>query len=111
MMSKITGSAGLEQLRIPVEAARGPEGAQEPRGAASVEPEPFQAALERLGKEIDKGEKLVAKAMRGGSHLDAGDLIALQAGIYRYSEAVDLAAKLVDRASNAVRTTLQSPGG
>ena len=42
--------------------------------------------------------------------LAAGDLIALQAGIYRYSEAVDLAGKLVDRAGNAVKTTLQSNG-
>lgn len=47
------------------------------------------------------------KAQNLGS-LDAGDLIALQAGIYRYSEAVDLTGKLVDRASQAVRTTLQS---
>jgi hypothetical protein len=38
---------------------------------------------------------------------DPGTLIALQAGIYRYSEAVDLAGKLVDRGGNAVRTVLQ----
>lgn len=38
--------------------------------------------------------------------LDSAQLIALQAGIYRYSEAVDLVAKLVDRASNAVRTII-----
>jgi hypothetical protein len=35
-------------------------------------------------------------------------LIALQAGIYRYSEAVDLVTKLVDRATQAVKTTLQN---
>lgn len=43
--------------------------------------------------------------------MDAGELIALQAGIYRYTEAVDLAAKLVDRSTSAVRTTLQGSGG
>jgi hypothetical protein len=52
----------------------------------------------------------MSRALSGGGPLDAGQLIALQAGIYRYSEAVDLAAKLVDRAANAVRTTLQSSG-
>jgi hypothetical protein len=39
--------------------------------------------------------------------MDPGTLIALQAGIYRYSEAIDLTAKVVDRATSAVRTVLQ----
>jgi hypothetical protein len=64
----------------------------------------------QLGKSIDRGEVLMNRALSGTAPLDAGQLIALQAGIYRYSEAVDLAAKLVDRAANAVRTTLQSSG-
>jgi len=42
--------------------------------------------------------------------LGAAELIALQAGIYRYTELVDLTSKFVDRAANAVRTTLQSGG-
>ena len=41
---------------------------------------------------------------------DTGTLIALQVGIYRYTEAVDLASKIVDRATNAVRTVLQGGG-
>jgi len=34
-------------------------------------------------------------------------LLALQAGIYRYGETIDLAAKLVDKAGTDVRTVLQ----
>lgn len=73
--------------------------------------EAFREVLGSLGREIDRGERLVARAV-GASRagLGPGDLIALQAGIYRYSEAMDLAAKLVDRASSAVRTTLQGSG-
>ena len=67
--------------------------------------------LGRLGRSVDAGERLVERAVAGAGALDAGQLIALQAGIYRYTEAVDLAAKLVDRASAAVRTTLQSSAG
>jgi hypothetical protein len=36
-----------------------------------------------------------------------GELIALQAGVYRYGEAVDLASRLVDRATTSVKTVLQ----
>ena len=42
-----------------------------------------------------------------GKDLGNGDLLALQAGVYRYSEAVDLTAKLVDRAANGVKTVIQ----
>jgi hypothetical protein len=78
--------------------------------SASPEPEgPFARAVRGLGRQIDVGE---AQA-EGASHLrsyDTSTLIALQVGIYRYTEAVDLASKIVDRATNAVRTVLQGGG-
>ena len=66
----------------------------------------FAQALHGLGHDIDRGEALIARAGQGLGSLDAGQLIALQVGIYQYSEAVDLVAKLVDRASSAVRTVI-----
>jgi hypothetical protein len=69
----------------------------------------FARAMRGLAREIDVGE---ARAV-GASQLrnyDAGTLIALQVGIYRYTEAVDLASKIVDRATHAVRTVLQGGG-
>ncbi len=110
MTGKIHGSAGAEQIRQLADSFERSSGAA-PKAEKSSEPGQFQKALGSLGSEIDKGEKLVRRALSGGGRLAAGDLIALQAGIYRYSEAVDLAAKLVDRAGQAVRTTLQSNGG
>jgi hypothetical protein len=69
----------------------------------------FGDVLAALGRHIDAGERLTKRALSPGlGQLGASELIALQAGIYRYSEAVDLAAKLVDRASAAVKTTLQA---
>lgn len=41
-----------------------------------------------------------------GASLSTTDLLTLQAQVYRYSEAIDMAAKLVDRASNGVKTVL-----
>jgi len=71
----------------------------------------FGQLLRSLGRELDRGESLAQSAIRGGrghASLSPERLIALQAGIYRYSEAVDLATKLVDRGTQAVRTTLQN---
>jgi hypothetical protein len=68
----------------------------------------FAKVLHGLGREVDRGEKVVRKAIEGGGKdLGPGELLALQAGVYRYSEAVDLSAKLVDRATSGVKTVLQ----
>jgi hypothetical protein len=71
---------------------------------------PFARILRGLGREVDQGEKVVNRALNagaGGQELGTGDLLALQAGVYRYSEAVDLSAKLIDRGTNGVKTVLQ----
>lgn len=73
-------------------------------------PSPFAQILHGLGREMDRGEHLVSHAIQGGTsgqELGSGQLLALQAGVYRYSEAVDLSAKLVDRAASGVKTVLQ----
>lgn len=81
------------------------------RAAAASGSQPFLQLLQGLGKELDRGENITEKAIRGaGGHtgLSPERLIALQAGIYRYSEAVDLVTKVVDKGTQAVRTTLQN---
>jgi hypothetical protein len=74
------------------------------------EPSPFARVLHGLGKAVQQGESLVKEASLGGAGdgtLDAGQLIALQVGVYRYSEAIDLASRLVDHATTGLKTVLQ----
>ena len=74
-------------------------------------PSRFGQLLRGMGHELDRGEALAERAIHGGAgggSMSPEALIALQAGIYRYSEAVDLVTKLVDRATQAVKTTLQN---
>lgn len=76
----------------------------------AAEPSPFARVLGGLGREVDRGEAILRRTLggaRGGQELGNLELLALQAGVYRYSEAVDLSAKLVDRAANGVKTVLQ----
>jgi len=70
-------------------------------------PTPFARILKGLGNEVERGERLVGAAMHSGRDLGAQELLVLQAGVYRYSEAVDLSAKLVDRAATGVKTIIQ----
>lgn len=79
------------------------------RGVVDAPGASFSDVLKRLAAELDRGEKTVNFALKGGNDpSEEMAMIALQAGVYRYTEAVDLCTKLVDRATNAVRTTLQA---
>lgn len=80
-------------------------------GARSAEASPrFAELLHGLARRVDAGEGLVRRAVGGElGGLDAPALIAVQAGIYHYTEAIELAGKLIDRTTGAVRTVLQ-PG-
>jgi hypothetical protein len=81
--------------------------------SASEAPSAFAAVLHGIGREVERGESLVRSAL-GAARSAAGgaigpvELIALQAGVYRYGEAVDLASRLVDRATASVKTVLQA---
>jgi len=78
--------------------------------AARAEPAPFAKLVGALGHEAERGEAMVRGVLRGaagGREISSSELLALQAGIYRYGETVDLATKLVDKAGTDVRTVLQ----
>ena len=102
---------GNEDRRLP--AASSPAHHEERAGPAEAPPadegpSPFARILHGLGREVDRGEKVTRRAIEGGGKdLGPGELLALQAGVYRYSEAVDLSTKLVDRATSGVKTILQ----
>lgn len=73
------------------------------------EPTAFERLARGLAAAVDHGDALVDGTVSGRyERMDAARLIALQAGIYRYGEAVDLCAKLVDRAASATRTVLEA---
>jgi hypothetical protein len=110
---RIGGENGVRQIPAVQDAGAQPEpnGARTGQGTRETPregPSPFALVLGRLGRDVDQGEKVMRRAVDGGGKdLGPAELLALQAGVYRYSEAVDLSAKLVDRATSGVKTVLQ----
>jgi hypothetical protein len=79
-----------------------PASAPGPRGAS------FKAILADLANRMDQGERSVNAVTQAAPRLGpGGELLALQAGVYRYTETFEVASKLVDKASSAIKTTLQ----
>lgn len=85
-------------------------GASAPTGPASAGPSPFREALQDAARSIGRGERVVQRAIHAGRRgtLAPEQLIALQAGVYRYTQELELASKVADKAASAVRQTLQS---
>lgn len=70
-----------------------------------------EAALRASVQSIVRGERLVngvISAARHGASFSNEQLIAIQAGVYKYTQELELAGKLVDKATGAIRQTLQS---
>jgi hypothetical protein len=105
--------APLETTLLRPRPAPVPEPAASPPAPANArpahEPSAFAQLVRGLGHEVARGESLVRGAVSASNlgALDASELLALQTGVYRYSEVVDLTARLIDHATGGLRTILQ----
>ena len=73
----------------------------------------FSQILHNLGREIDTSEATMrgaVQSLRAGADLAPEGLIALQIGVYRYNEAIDLVSRVVDHAVSGVKTVVQAGG-
>jgi hypothetical protein len=85
-------------------------GAEGGAGAPEAVP-PGLALLRGAARSIGRGERLIDQAVRAarrGHVFGHAELLALQAGVYRHSQELDLASKLVDKGTSAVRNVLSS---
>jgi hypothetical protein len=99
----------VREARVSVPAAAAPRPSSSQPSPADSDPSLFARMVRGLGDEVQRSEAMVHRAVvsaRGGT-LGPAELIALQAGVYRYSEAVDLASRLVDHATSALKTVVQ----
>jgi len=80
-------------------------------GGAGAADSALGEAMRDAARGIDRGQRMVdsvIRAARRGRVFSQEELIAIQAGVYRYTQELELASKLVDKATGAVRQTLQS---
>jgi hypothetical protein len=93
----------------PLPASPEPSPAAPAETSRAEQPSPFGRLVRGLGAEVQRGEALMHNAIESasGGDLDPAQLIALQAGVYRYAEAVDLASRLVDHATTGLKTVMQ----
>ncbi len=79
---------------------------------ASVETRsPILSAVADAAESIGRGHRFIDRAIRAarrGRELSPEQLIATQAGVYRYTQELELASKIVDKSTQAIKQVLQS---
>ena len=80
-----------------------------PTPAAGKAARTTEGKFVQLLTEIEKGEQMLDRTIRSamkGRDFSAQELIALQAGVYQYTQRLEIFSKLVDRVTSAVRQVL-----
>jgi len=71
----------------------------------------FAARLASVAARLEGQEREVDRRLRAigrGRELSNAELIALQAGVYRYAQGLELTTRVVDKAAGALRQTLEA---
>lgn len=69
----------------------------------------FSDMIHRMDSQEAFMDRIVKQALRG-KDFSPGELIAIQAGVYRYTQQLEAFSKLVDRTTGALTRTLESGG-
>jgi hydroxypyruvate isomerase len=98
-------------LRLPLHHVASSPGArldERPAPSPPASGSTFRDALREAARDIATRERAIDRAIEHRGALDAEQLLALQATVQRYNQEVELAAKLVDKLTGAVRQVLTS---
>lgn len=81
-----------------------------PREAPPPSGPSFTERLGAAARQLDAGRRVVDAALATARRGDLApeQLLAIQAGVYRYTQEVELASKVVDKVTNGLKTVLQS---
>ena len=79
----------------------------------TAKPEASRAVsvMTHMVAEIEKGQGLLDKLINGGLHgakFNNSELLALQAGMYKYTQELDLTGKVVEKATSGLKDTLKT---
>lgn len=112
------GSFGVDKMGAEVrvrpdgKAVRGPLSLRRPDSAGGpgrvAKPSILRRMVGQVIRDEHKMERMMRKALRGRIK-NIEELISLQVTVYRYAQQAEVLSKVVDRATQAVKQTLQTP--
>ncbi len=118
MAKQIENVNKLDQMRLNKIGANGSSGASTAQSPKAIDPvtqkgEASKATNSLMGMfgDMEKGQASLDKLINGsmnGKSFNNSELLALQAGMYKYTQELDLTSKVVEKATSGLKDTLKT---
>lgn len=102
-----SGVAAPPEVRLATRAKPGPGRVEAPTPAGATAATSAAKVLERVTRAQQRMDEIL-KLAETGKDFSPAELLALQAHVYRASQELDLAGKVVEKATNGVKQILQT---
>ncbi len=101
----------LAQKQDQAQQVQGPQQVEQAKPVTPVEASPSAARIDKFVSGVLKDEAKIEKMMSRcakGQTLDQGELLQMQGLIYSYGQKIDLASKVVDKATSGLKQVMQT---
>lgn len=101
-----TEKAGIDKLRPDATTTRAAEPVKNKAEASRV-----MGGMMDMMKDLEKGQGVMDKLINSGlsgKHISNSELLALQAGMYKYTQELELTGKVVEKATSGLKDTLKT---
>ena len=95
-------------LRIGVQANRAPD---VPAIGQSIDSKPMMNGLHRILEDVMQGQNKLEEIINlalSGRNFSTPELLALQAGVYRFTQELELTSKVVEKATSTIKQTMNT---
>lgn len=82
-----------------------------PAISTSLDSSPIKSGLHRILEDIMQGQNKYGKVLdlaMSGRQFSHSELLALQAGVYRFSQELELTSKVIEKGTSAIKQTLNT---
>jgi hypothetical protein len=95
-------------LRAATQAQRGPA---VPAIGNSIDTKPIKSGLHQMMDQLADGQNKLEEIMKislSGKNLSSSELLGLQAGVFRFTQELELTSKLIEKGTSSIKQTLNT---
>jgi hypothetical protein len=109
LADKVQAAEGPDAVRK-TEAAQGPEAVRQVETVSKVE-KPMLSMVSHVVSELEQGQRRLDTLIDGGisgKHFSNGEVLSLQASMYKYTLELDLTSKVVEKATSGLKDVVKT---
>lgn len=110
-VGEVTGTRGSADVLRAATAAQRTGAPPVPAVGSSIDVHPLRNGLERVMKDVMRGQNKLEEITNlalSGREFSSSELLALQAGVYRFTQELELTSKVIEKGTASIKQTLNT---